>query len=60
MLKAKPLILFLDAPTVDLGDVDLTNLGQQGDLVLRNKRSGESLPPEAAAAVFAKELKTHP
>ena len=53
MLKAKPLILFLDASTVDLGDVDLTNLRRQGELVLRNKRPGESLPPEAAAAEVA-------
>lgn len=50
MLKAKPLILFLDAATVDLGDVDLVDLKSQGDLVLLNKRSGDSLPPEAVKA----------
>lgn len=50
MLKTKSLILFLDAATVDLGDVELGDLKAQGSLTLLNKRAGDSLPPEAAAA----------
>jgi glycerate dehydrogenase len=50
MLKPRPLILFLDAGTVDLGDVDLEELKKGGDVVLLNKRAGESLPREAARA----------
>ncbi|HKX12237.1 MAG TPA: NAD(P)-dependent oxidoreductase, partial [bacterium] len=50
MLKAKPLIFFLDSATVDLGDVDLVDLKNQGNLVLHNKRAGDSLPREAGKA----------
>lgn len=50
MLKAKPLIVFLDAATVDLGDVDFAELRRGGRLVLLDKRVGDELPPEAEAA----------
>jgi glycerate dehydrogenase len=50
MLKTKARILFLDAATVDLGDIDFAALRRQGQLVLLDKRAGDPLPAEAKSA----------
>ncbi|HKY62564.1 MAG TPA: D-2-hydroxyacid dehydrogenase [bacterium] len=50
MLKPKPLIVFLDAPTVDLGDVDLSALRRLGNFLALDKKAGEALPMEAQRA----------
>ena len=50
MLKGKNLIFFLDAPTVDLGDVDLAALRRQGRLALLDLRAGDPLPAEVDSA----------
>ena len=50
MPPPKPSILFLDAATVDLGDIEMKNLKKQGFYTALALHPGDSLPPIALGA----------